>query len=800
MSDFYSSHLFTSLPPQKLSLKKKGKQWREQSVDAICSMSGSRMSDGRSSWKRKQTNYNLVNSIFDEEDTSYVTDPWGLKDKASQPARMRDINLIVNKLNLLKGEEINRKFEAQVIATNGEAVSNKEKMKKDMLLYVAQVQFAKAIGIDPAELEAPTGGEVPQDFPEVDKWAQYNYKDIREQWGNDILTYIKHKENLKLKFNEGWEHALIAAEEIYYVGIVNGDVKIRVCNPLNCEFDRNPDNPWIQDGDWFREDRWMTAGQILDEFGEYLTEAQVKELDEGIARPNINGMMPGFAYTQSDISHYEGTSRMSGSHYLVSHCVWKSMHQIGFVTFPDENGEEQSNIVDETFELTPEMEAYGVKVEWRWIPYLWRGTKIGDGFYGPIEPMPNQTRSMDNPSEVKLPYIGRIYNSTNSAQTSLVDLLKPHQYLYNIVWYRLELELAKAKGKKFIMDIAQIPKSEGIDLDKWIQLFDNVGIAFINSFEEGKGKNQDATSKFNQFNAVDMSLSQAVGQYINILGKIEQLMDKVVGITPQREGATSATETASGVERSVTQSSHITEPWFYIHNEIKKVVYTQVIETSKFAFPNKKKLHFIVDDVQRISTELDMEKFADSDYGVFVSDSSNDTMIFKKLESLAEKALSSGAVSFSDVITMYKSNSISELSGLIRQSEAAKHQRDQQQVEMQKQTAQMQLQAQAEERELDRQFEREENQKDRDARLEEAIIKTIGFDTDTADSGALEAVEQGKVFLEQQKLNQESTFRQREMDHERNENDKDRALKEKEIAAKEKIEKIKLSNKTSGEK
>ena len=232
-----------------------------------------------------------------------------------------------------------------------------------------------------------------------------------------------------------------------------------------------------------------------------------------------------------------------------------------------------------------------------------------------VEPMPNQSRSMDNPRSVKLPYVGRVYNCTNSVQTSLIDLLKPHQYLYNIVWYRLETELAKAKGKKMVMDIAMIPKSEGIDLDKWMYFFDNVGLAFVNSFEEGKEKFQGQTSNFNQFTSIDMGLSQAVGQYITILTKIEGLMDRVVGIPQQSEGDTKASETATGVQTSVTQSSYITEPWFYIHNEIKLKVLEALIETAKFAYPGQKKLQYITDDVQRVFMTVDMDKFADSDYG-----------------------------------------------------------------------------------------------------------------------------------------------------------------------------------------
>lgn len=812
-SGYYSNHLHTVMPPQKVAFSKKGKSWKENCVEAVAGMGNSGTLNGRTSWSRKQINYDLVNSIFDEDDFNYVLDPYGQgKQKVgNQPAKLRDINLIVNKINLLKGEEMNRPFSHRVMSVNGEAVSARESKKKKMLHQVAMQMIAKELNesLEPT-IDPETGEEIPKTFEEVDKYLSYSHTDIREKWGNSILQYLKHKQNLELKFNEGWEHGLIAAEEIYYVGIVNGEPHLRVCNPLNCEFDRNPDNPRIEDGDWFREDRWMTAGQILDEYGEMLSNDQISKLDTGDMRGNLTTQMfPEYAYSQEDIEKYErqrGGSQNSttSGHYLVTHVVWKSMKKIGFVTYPDEFGEEQEGIVDETFKLDEEMKQMGYSVEWRWIPEVWHGTKIGDDEFVNIEPMPNQSRSMDTPSEVKLPYIGRIYNATNSIQTSLVDLIKPHQYLYNVLWFRLEAELAKAKGKKFVMDMAMIPKSEGIDLDKWMYFFDNVGIAFINSFEEGRDKFQGQVSQFNQFQAIDVSLSQSVGQYIAIMGKIESLIDKIVGISPQREGATSATETAHGVERSVTQSSHITEPWFYIHNEIKTQVLTQLLETAKFAYPEKKKIHYILDDMERVYMEIDMEKFADSDYGVFVSNSTQDNLIFSKLETLVGQGIASGAVGFSDAIEMYRSNSIAELSNLIKDSEKQRQAMEQKANEQQALMQQQQLDAQQAQEERKMQHESIENQLDREASLREAAIKVTGFDSDTADNGRLDALEEMKVQLDQMNTQNSLNLENNKLLHDSNEKAKDRQLKKEEIKSKEKIEKLKaetaLKNKTSGEK
>jgi len=809
-SQYYNTQLNGSLPRQKISSNLKTKSWKEQCVEAISNMGRDLLSNGRTSKEIKQINYDLVNSIFKEEDFNHVLNPYGVEQKiGEQPAQLHDYNIISNKINLLKGEEMSRPFNWTVMSVNGQAVSEKERQKKDMLLYLTKVELAKALGVD-MEIEPPEGEELPQSLKEVDEYVKYNLTDIREEWASDILTYLKERENLQLKFNQGWEHSIISTEEIYYVGVSNEEPKLRVVNPINCDFDRNPDNPNIEDGDWFKEERWMTSGQILDEYGEFLSDAQVKKLDEGGLNRGLTGQtFPGFAYTLDDLD--KRRDRSDTTHFLVTQVVWKSMKKIGFVSYPDENGEYQEGIVDESFKLDDEMKALGYELEWRWIPEIWKGTKIADEYYVDITPLPNQYRNMDNPAEVKLPYIGLVYNSTNSVPTGIVDLLKPYQYLYNVIWYRMETEIAKAKGKKMVMDLAQIPKSEGIDLDKWMYLFDNTGIAFVNSMEEGSERFAGQVSSFNQFTQIDMTLSQAMGQYISILAKIEQTADKIIGITPQREGNVAQHETVGGVERSITQSSYVTEPWFYMHNEVKKKVLTHLLEMAKFAYPDSKKIHYIMDDVQRINITVDMEKFSDSEYGVFVTNSGKEAATFQKLEGLAQQALSSGAASLSDIVSVYKATSVAELSNIIKTSEDQKNAREQQQQQQQQEMQQQQIQAQQQSEQAKQMFEAEQNQLDRDTDIRKAVIGSMGFDQDIQDNGVNDMVEYGKLSLAEMEARRKSENEKskiendkRKIESESESKEKDRTLKREEIASKERIEKLKartaLKNKVSGEK
>jgi hypothetical protein len=792
------NNFYTALPAQKLPESKKGKSWREQCVDSIVSFGQSR-SNGRTTTQRKKTNYDLVNSIFDFKDLQYILDPYGEGSEinGSGTAKMRCMNIIAAKLNLLKGEETARPFDFTVVAKNGEAVDAKEQKKKDILMQVANSIVERAAGIQPQE-----GEEQPQTFSEAERYIKMSLKDIREEWGNAILEHLKEDQKLKLRFNEGWEHALVAGEEIYYVGIVGKEPRLRTVNPINFEFDKNPDDPTIENGDWAREERPMSLGQIIDEYGEFLTDAQITQLEERSTTSSAslsNTMYPGYAYTQSDIDYYSrSTNNVSASFYTVTTVVWKSLKKIGFLTYTDpESGEPIDTMVDEGFKLSIVLKEIGAELEWRWITEVWKGTQITDDIYVDINPLPYQLRSMDNPYESKLPYIGRVYNATNSISTSLVDLMRPYQDWYNILWYRVEAEIAKSKGKKFVMDLALVPKTQGWNMDKWMYHFDTHGIAYINSLEEGRPGDPNSVSKFNQFTSIDMAMSQTVGQYIGLMDKIEDMLGELTGVNRQRQGQTFSSETTGGIERAVSQSSYITEPYFYAHNETKKQVLTQLLEVAKIAYDGSKKIHYILDDMQRIFLDIDMDKFSDSEYGVFVSNSMEDKIIYQKIEQLAQAAMQNGTLKFADLIKMYKTKSISRLSADLELAEEKRMQEQQAQAQQQNEIAQAQLAQQAADKQADRDNENMNKQLDRQNKIDLATLTGLGFseDKDIDNDGTPDIIEQSKIALKQSEIASKQLMQSQKLQHESSEASKDRSLEKEKIQADKEIAKTKIKSK-----
>jgi hypothetical protein len=791
----------SSMPPQKVAssvkLGKDGKvtEWGKASVNSVINMSSAN-SSGRSSKENMRVNYGVYNSDFSEEDFEHILDPYGTKEKwGESPSEMQMYNILRSKIELLKGEEIKRPFKFFAKGVNGEVVTAKEEMRRKAIYSMLMDYVQESLGT--REETDENGQPVPPQTPsQVQKYIETQLIDPREVVANQLLEYLTYNLHLEMKFNQGWEHALVGSEEIYYIGVHNNEPVFEVVNPLDFDFDKDSDATFIDESQWCKRERYLTIGTVIDLHGDKLSDADLDRLDRGELGGSYNGYgaQPGFAYTQ-DALNSQDRFRPTNAINVV-HVCWKSMKKIGFLKYINpETGQPEESIVDDSFTLDKEMKEEGATITWQWINEIWEGTRIGGDIYVDVRPLPNQYRSMSNPGECYMPYTGYIYNHVNSEAKSLVDLCKPHQYMYMVVWWRLSNELAKAKGKKFIMDLSMLPKSQGWDMDQWLYYFDNIGVAFINSMEEGRPGDPNSVSKFNQFTDIDMSLSQVVGQYMEILNKLEQQVANITGVTAQREGQIMASETVGGVERSNYQSSHITEPYFYYHNLVKQRAYTRLLEVAKIAYMDGTKKHYIVDDVYTVMMNMPEGMLMDSDLGVFVTNASKDHQHKEKLEALAQVALQQDKASLSDIVKIYKSKSISEIESQIVASENAKYERD-----SQAQQQQMQAQQKIEAERLA--FEREKmdrddlnKQLDREAALEREQLKALGNaeNTDMNNNGIPDVTEYTQLALDHQHMEfekgqkmRELSIKQQESEAKRQKNDADIAKMQRELDLKQK--------------
>lgn len=816
----------SAFPRQKLPLSKKGKKWQEDCVNYIIG-EGNVTSGGNSTsyYGELQTYYNLYNSIFDEKDFKSITNPFKVED--GFPATPHDFNIIRPKVDLLIGEETKRPLNFRVIRTSQEATSEIQEKEKQMILQYIEAAITAKMSPEEAQQfqEQLQSGEI-MPPEQIAKYMDKDYKDIIENTAYHSLTYLREKLDLDNEFIKGWKDGLISGREIYYVGVLNAEPYAERVNPICFSYDKSPDLEFIEDGSWCCRKMRMPITEVYDRYYDKLEEKDLDKLEEMIGSTpgrNLGDRSPvdmGIQLRIYDNPIFEGSGK---SLVNVWHCCWKSFKKIFYITTTDDAGQPQINIVDETYQPV----GNEVSIEPDWIIEVWEGYRAGSDLYFGIQPIEYQHVSIDNPNSQKLPYCGAIYSNTNSKPRSLVSILKPLQYMYIVLWYRLELAIARDKGKVVNMDITQIPKSMNISPAKWMHYLSSVGVNFINPYEEGwniPGREGGKPAQFNQITALDLTMSNVIAEYIQLMDKIEELAGTISGITQQREGAVSTSEMVGNVERSIVQSSHITEPLFWVHNQCKRRVLNMLLNTAKGAWEEtgKQKLQYIFDNGERAFLDI-TPKFYYEDMDVFVSDTSKDLENIQKLQQLIQPAMQNGAslLEAAEILTNDNFNIIKQkLKDMQTRQEQIQQQQQEAEAQQQQQLQQMQNEAKQQELMLqEAQMDLQRYQIDQDNQTKIAVAQINAYrgteELDQDQNGIPDPIEIGKQAIEQQKINQEAynkryeAKQKREIEDQKIQLEKDKMKHETELqkakddAAYER-EKLKartaLKNKTSGEK
>lgn len=695
------------MPIQKLPMSKKTEDWKRANVDYIIghSQGGSRNGNTRTRKEEMQTYYDLYNSIYNEKDLKYVTNPF--KQQDGFPAMAQDYNIIKPKIDLLLGEETKRPFNFKVVRTSEIATSELQEKAKQMLMDYIQATIMSKLGPEEQARyqEALQSGEI-MPPEQIQKYMSKDYKDIAEITAYHSLMYLKNKLNINHEFFKGWKDALVGGEEIYYIGIVNGEPCLERINPIYFDYDtETSDLEFIHEAQWCCYEMNMSVTELYDRLYDKMTEKQLNELLDMMSDSAKGGINPEVRKTSLDYPHIKthtinGFSSNpfdgSGDNIKVYHVCWKSFKKIGFVTIIDpETGMPETYEVDETYKET----GMEISVEWKWIIETWEGYRAGEDLYIGIEPVEYQYVSSDNPNAQRLPYTGVIYNNTNSRPRSLVSMMKPLQYMYIVLWYRLELAMARDKGKVVNMDITQIPKSMNIDVSKWMHYLSALGVNFINPYEEGwdiPGREGGKPSQFNQITALDLTMANTINQYIMLMDKIESMLSEISGVSKQREGSISSNELVGNVERSVQQSAHITEPWFWTHNQVKRECLNMLLNTAKWAWKDGSKTHlqYILDDATRAFLTLS-DNFPYEDFDIFVDDSTKNQQNIEFLRSLIQPAMQNGA-SLLDVVEIFTNDNTTMIRNKLEEIEQKRMEQQQAMEEAQAQREQQMIQMQNE--------------------------------------------------------------------------------------------------------
>ena len=753
----------------KTEKEKQDESWIKNTMDYFANKAYAEYVKNRDTFVK---NYDLVKGILRMEDfyqepqvksfTDMLTADLGL------PGYVKHYSIITTPINELVGEISKRPDAFRIKAFDDDSQSEELEFKTQILQeYVinqAKQKIAEKLAmsgeeIDDEQLDQMTMEEVKDELD--------NYTSVAEKWANHVLTCQKADFTLKEKSEDAFRDMLISAREFYHIYEDNSKVgyNVEVANPKNTWFLTTPDRKYISDPTG-RAQGAYTAGTVqvmeLSEIIESIPDLTKEEIDHlrsslqdyglinvresNLGNPNVTPGIDSVTYDTYDplvlqtrmiiesemkenndgLKDFLGlTSNVSsfGYKYVVVRAYWLSKKKIGKLIYIDELGNEQSTLVDENYKsgTIPTEQS----LEWGWINQWYQGTKIGPDIYH-IKPFKLLNYC---------PIIGITYEVKNTEAKSLVDMMKPFQVLYNVCMNQLYKLLEKEVGKVQLMSIRHIPIPKDGDaqdaLDIWEMEARNRGVVFIDDSPE----NLKSPSSFNQYTSLDLTRTQEIQARYNLAMQLKNECWELVGMSRQRMGSVTASESATGTNAAITQSYAQTEPLFVAHEYVLGQLYQAIIDASLYVESKKPQstLSYITSEGESAFVQVNGSELRFRDLKVFATNRPEDKQMFSEIRGLSQAVIQNGG-SLHDVIELYSTNSIRQMKKVFKtlkdrqeQLQDQQMQQQQQQMEQQQQIAQAQMeqaQLQNEQKIANDNYQKE---LDRISKKEIAIIQATGF-------------------------------------------------------------------------
>jgi len=785
----------------KTEKEKKDESWIKNTMDYFSNKAYAEYVKNRDTFVK---NYDLMKGILRMEDFYQEPEVRSFTDVLTAdlelPAYVKMYSIVTTPVNELVGEISKRPDTYRVKAFDEDSKAEELQFKTDTLQNFVMSQarqqiMAKAamqgVEIPDEELEQMTMDQVKDELD--------SYTSVAEKWANHILTCQKAEFNMKEKSEDAFRDLLISAREFYHIYEDNSKLgfNIEVANPKNTWFLTTPDRKWISDPTG-RAQGAYAAGTVqvmeLSEIIESIPDLTKEEIDHlrsslqdygliNVRESNLGNpdAIPGQDSVMYDtfdplvlqtrmiiesemkenndgLKDFLGlTNNVSsfGYKYVVVRSYWISKRKIGKLIYIDEMGNEQSMLVDETYKsgTIPTQQS----LEWGWINEWYQGTKIGPDIYH-IKPFKLLNYC---------PIIGTTYEVKNTEAKSLVDLMKPFQVLYNVCMNQLYKLLEKEVGKVQLMSLRHIPIPKDGDaqdaLDIWEMEARNRGVVFIDDSPE----NMKSPSSFNQFTALDLTRTSEIQSRYTLAQQLKAECWELVGMSRQRMGDVSASESATGTNTAMQQSYSQTEPLFIAHEYVLGQLYQAIIDAALYVESSKPEstLSYITGEGESAFVQVNGSDLKFRDLKVFLTNRPEDTQMFNEIRALSQALIQNGGTLY-DVVELYTTKSMRDMKKTfkdlrdrqIAQQDQAQ-QLEQQKLEQQSQQAQAALQQAAQMAQEKQANEDYQKELDRQSREKIAIIQATGFgkveSEDVNDNTVPDVLEMSRLTQDQDKASKD---------------------------------------------
>jgi len=787
-------------PEQFVSSSKKQKpQWIKSTLDYFANIA---FAQYRQNVKFRK-NYRLFNGEFNFDD--YTNEPQiqeiinYLSDTPDQepeiPQHLKHYPIVNPPINQLKGELINRPFKYKVKAVDDASIDENIDFRTDLIKeFFMNKMMARMEGVPEEQLQ-----EIQAQMMQEIQNKILDYTSTAEEWGNKVLNALKYSFRLKEKSSQSFLDFLITGQEFHHFYPDNSRIgfNYKVENPSNVWYLANRNAMYTTDCWALGTIEVLSMSEIVERYN--LSGEEIKHLNsrslQNLRNNEYSPLSPALPdpndplwqltfenvgdFANGGIDH--NVFSFNSQHaFTVVTCYWQSKKKIFKRQYIDAEGYMQEQFVSEDYKYDKSMG--DIALDELWINEWWKGIKIGADIYIDVEPLEySQTP----------PIVGIINTTRNTQGKSLLDLLKPYQVLYNICMNQLWELLEKEIGVVFLGDLKVVPKKDSQDpIETMLWNAKNRGTLFIDTSPENTG----GAVQFNQLSRVDLTRTAEIQSRIQLAQALRTEAYELIGITRQRLGSITPSETATATKEGLTQSFSQTETWFAWHDNVMQQVYQTMLEMAQYTELQKptSTLNYLNSELETVFLRITKNELL-RELFVFVTSYAEDRVTLEQLRTLAQPALQNGAelLEIFDLYTAASERSLRKVLEGVQERKAnmeqQKMQQQQQQMEMQNQQFQAKMQVEAEQKAEEARREDMNKELDRQNRLDVERLRGIANESSYSQDKDLTplliqqanvAKEQSKMRFEQMKNDEQVKLKNRELD-----------LKEKDIDTKLQIAK-----------
>lgn len=650
---------------------------------------------------------------------------------------------------------------------------------------------------------------------DIEKFMAEEYKSPSETLIQQITDFVIERDKVKFWTDENFKHFVISGAQYYDLDIRNNKANMKIINPLNFIYGSGEGKIFVEDGDWGKLEEHLSIAEIFQEHGSIITNKDIKKLEEIYSEYYVNTNTPidhmdpvmatrvasydaqtGFLDMAPHINTREGQAFMHGLYNQFGNRVSdtkvrrikfaiKLLRKLKNVTRYDQKTDTFTDFwVSENYERNPKLD---VKIEERYFPHVYSCYMYGEGMgskslFLDKGPLRNQYKSINNPSDTKLPFYGCEYSKLfeNTDNVTIFDLGKPWQDKFNLRVHKYTEQFNTDIGKIFTVATGLKPKD--IPYDQWLRTAKNNKVLLLDTSNDVNGIDAQIIK------SIDVDNSAKIANILQELEWIKNQAAIAMNYNPSRLGQIAPSMQVTNNQQNIQQSSYQTQDLYSLHNAVLERVLNAHINNEKYSLKdNEYVASYILDDMSQAELIMNKDMIDESEIGISIKNNSEHFNIINKIKEDSRLLMSSGQLSYSEAIRMQLANNFADLINLSDRAEEMKQRELQANREHEMKVAQQQSQAMKEVEQMRQQFIALQNELDRTVKLQGIQIDSDKFrKTMDADlNGQIDALQ-----VEESKQKQATLENAKARQHEKE-------MLDKEIEGKIKIEKAKPKPKPS---